>query len=102
MAPATTPAIFGRGTAIFREHADLRPMVARLRKHATQLAFDREPAELAFDALLDGFFTEASSLFVQVLAGMVVACGALLPLALPGAAIVAVVAVLRSRRRRLA
>jgi hypothetical protein len=58
MAPATTPAIFGRGTAIFKEHADLRPMVARLRKHATQLVFDREPAEGAFEALLDGFFDQ--------------------------------------------
>jgi hypothetical protein len=58
MAPATTPVIFGRGTAIFKEHADLRPLVARLRKHATQLVFDREPTERSFDALLDGFFDQ--------------------------------------------
>jgi len=60
---AATPAIFGRGTAIFKEHADLRPMVARLRKHATELAFDREPTELAFESLLDGFFEQLLSHF---------------------------------------
>jgi hypothetical protein len=57
-AQAATPTLFGRGTAIFKEHEDLRPMVARLRTHASELALDREPTESAFGALLNGFFDQ--------------------------------------------
>jgi hypothetical protein len=55
---ATIPTLFGRGTAVFKEHADLRPMVARLRKHATELALGRRPSEPDIEALLDDFFDQ--------------------------------------------
>jgi hemerythrin len=58
MSSETMPTLFGRGTAIFKEHADLRPMVAKLREHATALALGRPTEELDVENLLDEFFDQ--------------------------------------------
>jgi hemerythrin len=57
-AQASIPTLFGRGTAIFKEHDDLRPMIARLRVHATGLALGRTSSELDVETLLDRFFDQ--------------------------------------------
>lgn len=54
----TLPTLFGRATAIIQEHADLRPIVAELRKHATELALGRLREDIALESLLDEFFDE--------------------------------------------
>jgi hypothetical protein len=54
----TIPTMFGRGTAILSEHADLRPMIAQLRAHATALALGKAPAGVDIEGLLDGFFDQ--------------------------------------------
>jgi hemerythrin len=59
MNPQTSiPTLFGRGTAIFKEHEDLRPTIARLREHATGLALGRKSSELDVETLLDRFFDQ--------------------------------------------
>lgn len=52
----TLPTFFGRGTAIMKEHADLRPLVARLRAHAAELALGRRSDNPDVELLLDEFF----------------------------------------------
>jgi len=52
----TLPTFFGRGTAIMKEHADLRPLVARLREHAADLALGRRSENPDVESLLDEFF----------------------------------------------
>jgi hemerythrin len=52
------PTLFGRGTAILKEHDDLRPLIAGLRQHATRLALGLTPSELDVETLLDRFFDQ--------------------------------------------
>jgi hemerythrin len=52
------PTLFGRVTTVFKEHEDLRPLLARLRKHATGLALGGKPSESDVEDLLDRFFDQ--------------------------------------------
>jgi hemerythrin len=52
------PTLFGRVTTVFKEHDDLRPMIAGLRKHAIELALGRRPSELDVEDVLDRFFDQ--------------------------------------------
>jgi len=52
------PTLFGRGTAVFKEHADLRPLVFRLKKHAADLAIGRQSDESEVESALAEFFNQ--------------------------------------------
>lgn len=51
------PTLFGRVTTVFKEHADLRPIIARLRTYATDAALGRQPG-VDLQTVLDEFFDQ--------------------------------------------
>jgi hemerythrin len=52
------PTLFGRGTAVFKQHADLRPLVSRLRQQATDLVLGKPHDEAEVEGALAEFFNQ--------------------------------------------
>ncbi len=52
------PTLFGRGTAVFKQHADLRPLVSRLRRQANDLVLGRQHDEAEVEGVLAEFFNQ--------------------------------------------